>query len=151
MISLSTFMALCGGNTASVSGFLSKRASNVDLWCFIWHIQTVEQTVKLPMIRDSMMLIWKHNLFVSWPPYLSHLQFIEWQLYNMWYVPRIAVKSLIYGAPNPTTWMFLVSTCSCLCPIHWNQVLSQEWRCSWSSAGRRCSKYIWVINKFITY
>ena len=41
--------------------------------------------------------------------------------------------------------------CSCLCPIHWKQVLSWEWRCSWSLACRRCSNYIWVINKFITY
>ena len=24
-----------------------------------------------------------------------------------------------------------------------------EWRCSWSSADRRCSNYIWVINIFI--
>ena len=30
--------------------------------------------------------------------------------------------------------MFLVSSCSCLCPIQWSQVLSREWRCSWSSA-----------------
>ena len=30
-------------------------------------------------------------------------------------------------------------------------MLSWEWRCSWSSADRRCSNYIWVINKFITY
>ena len=37
--------------------------------------------------------------------------------------------------------MFVVSSCSCLCPIHWNQVLSWEWRCSWSSTGRRCSIY----------
>ena len=29
------------------------------------------------------------------------------------------------------------------------QVLSGEWRCSWSSADRRCSNYIWVINNFI--
>ena len=42
--------------------------------------------------------------------------------------------------------MFLVSTCSCLCAIYWSQVLSGEWRCSWSSADRRCSNYIWVIN-----
>ena len=41
--------------------------------------------------------------------------------------------------------MFLVSSCSCLCPIHWSQVLSREWRCSWSSADRRCSNYIWMI------
>ena len=45
---------------------------------------------------------------------------------------------------------------SCLCfiwittgPIHWSHVLSWEWRCSWSSADRRCSIYIWVINNFI--
>ena len=45
--------------------------------------------------------------------------------------------------------MFLVSSCSCSCPIHSNQVLSREWRCSWSSAERRCSNYNWVINNFV--
>ena len=25
----------------------------------------------------------------------------------------------------------------------------REWRCSWSSADRRCSNYVWVINNFI--
>ena len=38
--------------------------------------------------------------------------------------------------------MFLVSSCSCLCSIQWSQVLSPEWRCSWSSADRRCSNYV---------
>ena len=47
--------------------------------------------------------------------------------------------------------MFLVSSYSCLYPFHWSQVLSRAWRCSWSSADRRCSSYIWVINKFIAY
>ena len=47
--------------------------------------------------------------------------------------------------------MFIVSSCSCLCPIHWSQMSSWEWRCSWSSADRRCSNYIWVINNFIAY
>ena len=47
--------------------------------------------------------------------------------------------------------MFLVFSCSCLRSIHWRQVLSWEWRCSWSSADRRCSNYIWVINNFIAY
>ena len=42
-------------------------------------------------------------------------------------------------------WMFLVSSCSCLCAIYWSQVISQEWRCSWSSADRGCSNYTWVI------
>ena len=31
------------------------------------------------------------------------------------------------------------------------QGVCQEWRCSWSNANRRCSKYIWVINNFIAY
>ena len=30
-------------------------------------------------------------------------------------------------------------------------MLSREWRCSWSSADRRCSNYIWVINNSIAY
>ena len=36
-------------------------------------------------------------------------------------------------------------------PIHWSHGLSREWRCSWSSADRRCSNYTWVINRFIAY
>ena len=30
-------------------------------------------------------------------------------------------------------------------------MLSREWRCSWSSADRRCANYIWVINNCIAY
>ena len=47
--------------------------------------------------------------------------------------------------------MSLASSCSCLCPVQWSQVLSWEWRCSRSSADRRCSNYIWVIDHFISY
>ena len=47
--------------------------------------------------------------------------------------------------------MLLVSSGSCLYPIRWSQMLSWEWRCSWSSADRRYSNYIWVINNLIAY
>ena len=47
--------------------------------------------------------------------------------------------------------MFLVSSRRCLRSIHWSQGLSWEWRCSWSSADRRCTNYIWVINNFIAH
>ena len=30
-------------------------------------------------------------------------------------------------------------------------MLNREWICSWSSADRRCSNYIWVINNFISH
>ena len=47
--------------------------------------------------------------------------------------------------------MFLVWSCSCLCSIYWIHVLSWGWKCSWSSADRRCSNYIWVINSLISH
>ena len=37
------------------------------------------------------------------------------------------------------------------CAQSWSQVLSREWRCSWSSTHRQCSNYISVINNFIAY
>ena len=46
---------------------------------------------------------------------------------------------------------FLASSCACLCPISWGELLSQEWRFSWNSANKRCSNYTWVINYFIAY
>ena len=36
--------------------------------------------------------------------------------------------------------MFPFLSCSCLWPIHWSHVSSREWRCSWGSADRQCSK-----------
>ena len=47
--------------------------------------------------------------------------------------------------------MLLVSSGSYLYLIRWSHMLSWEWRCSWSSANRQCSNYIWVINNFIAY
>ena len=32
-----------------------------------------------------------------------------------------------------------------------SNIRSREWRCSWSSADRRCSNYIWMINSFIAH
>ena len=64
---------------------------------------------------------------------------------------RSTIKPQVKAAPNPKTSMFPVPSCSCLCPIHWIQVSSREWRCCWSSADRRSSNYIWVINDFIAY
>ena len=42
--------------------------------------------------------------------------------------------------------MFSISFCSCLCTIHWSQMF-----CSWSSANRRCSNYIWVMNNSMAH
>ena len=47
--------------------------------------------------------------------------------------------------------MFPVLSCSCICTIHWSQVLNREWRCDLGSDYRRCSNYICVINRFVAY
>ena len=52
---------------------------------------------------------------------------------------------------NPNYQNILALSCGCLCRIPWSQMLSREWRCSWSSADRRCSNYISVIDNFIAY
>ena len=75
---------------------------------------------------------------------------------HIWYIQYMSPTSLIVlfckisntSHTKSQNLMFLISFCSCLCTIHWSQVLSRKWRCSWSSANRRCSNYIWVINNF---
>ena len=62
--------------------------------------------------------------------------------YSMTVIPLIATWNIIHSYNQTSSirctksqnLMFLVSSCSCLCPNHWSQVLSWEWRCSWSSA-----------------
>ena len=66
-------------------------------------------------------------------------------------VKECTVKYLIKEAPNFKIQMFLVSSCCCLYPRRWSQMLSREWRCSWISADRRYSNYIWVMNNLIAY
>ena len=52
------------------------------------------------------------------------------------------------SAPNPKT-LNVSRLVLLLCPIHWSLVSSREWSCSWSSADRRCSNYIWVITELL--
>ena len=58
-------------------------------------------------------------------------------------------KPLIQAAPNLLSYIFIASFCSY--QIYWSYGLSQECRCSWGRADRRCSNYIWVINNFNVY
>ena len=78
--------------------------------------------------------------------------------WNPWYTEPCYKGSLLYCqisniscTEKPKTLMFIVLSCGGLCAIFWSQVLSRKWRCSWSSADRWCSNYIWMINNFIAY
>ena len=70
---------------------------------------------------------------------------------GMWMHGVAVIWTYNQAAPNPKSYLFLVSSCSSLCLIHWRQLLRREWRCSCSCDDRRCSNYIWVFNKFIAY
>ena len=61
------------------------------------------------------------------------------------------ISSWIEFHNHVTRYAGICSSCICLCPIQWSQLLSREWRCSWSNTCRRCSNYIWVINNSIAY
>ena len=82
---------------------------------------------------------------------LSHVEAI-WYIYNLWLaryrqVSNVRCTKLQHLKDSRT----VLYSHGCLCRIPWSQMLSQEWRCSWSSANRRCSNYIWVIDNFIAY
>ena len=97
--------------------------------------------------------IWRCTTVYNFPGKSSgsfHLTTWCWKIH---YIPRIlpyqcfAQKqlpwNLYYKANKFTKFLFLVLSCSCLCPIHWSQVVGQEWRCSWSSAERWFSNSEW--------
>ena len=66
----------------------------------------------------------------------------------------ITVKLLIQVAPNTKTYIYILCFACGLAVVFarpLNQALSQEWRCSWSSADGQCSNYICAINNFIAH
>ena len=73
-----------------------------------------------------------------------------WRWWECAVISKYRKISKIRRTKSPNLNVF-VSSCSCLCPIQWSHVLSREWRCNWSSADRRCSNYIWVMENFIAY
>ena len=59
---VSTLLALFAGNILDNGGFLSQRACNAELWCFLCCQleQAVEQTVESQVIWHAMMPMWHH-------------------------------------------------------------------------------------------
>ena len=96
--------------------------------------------------------MYKPNMASAFSVHKIHFYFpMEWAPVNQYEDSLcISITYLIQDTSNCITQMITVSSCSCFSPIHWNQVLSWEWRCNWGSSDRRCSNYIWVIN-FIAY
>ena len=98
--------------------------------------------------------LWRHRnagkIFIWWSTWVKDMESKHED--KFWSNPFRLPSSLLYKRQQiPKTLMYLASSCSSLCPIHWSQVLSREWRCSWSSVDRRCFNYIWVINNCIAY
>ena len=134
----------CGKSLKSITRFKSSNFWLIhfnDVICF-WFCGLSPNDKRVANVHDVITLIRLAELFISDITIFVFTMHVPSQNYR--HISNI-------GAPNLKFSMFFVSSCSCLCPIHWSQVLSWEWRCSWSSADRRCSNYIWVINNFIAY
>ena len=70
----------------------------------------------------------------------------------LWHSPEIFVMSLNIIILRLYQHLPGTSELTGRCPIHSSLVLNREWRWSWSSADRWWyTKYIWVINNFISY
>ena len=133
-------MALCEGNVPVPAGSPSQRANHVLL--------TSRET--MVSVRLSMAAMEDGDSHVPPGKYTRVVRLngtCGCQFPTCWVRNLITVKSLI----KVKTRIFLLSSYGCFLSIHWSQVLSREWRCSWSSADRRLSNYIWMINNFIVY
>ena len=56
---LSALLALCVGNSPVTCEFPSQKASDTELWCFLWSAseRTAAQTIETPVIWDAIALI----------------------------------------------------------------------------------------------
>ena len=108
--------------------------------------------LRITMIEDCFCTVLSKNCLQTWVslPNDNH-KMIPFHENDTDHIIKMmsAINCLIYGASK--TYMFLVSSCRILCAIYWNQLLSRELWCSWNSADRWCSNYIWMINNFIAY
>ena len=59
---LSALLTHYGGNPLLLGGLLSVEASHVEFWSFLscYPKQAIQQRVRLPMISDTMTLMWRH-------------------------------------------------------------------------------------------
>ena len=55
----SALLAFCKRNSPAIGGFPYTKASDAELWCFIWSApeQTIEQRIETPVIWDAIAII----------------------------------------------------------------------------------------------
>ena len=99
----------------------------------------------------------KLNIFSSVKIYCVYKQSTE-RSYNMRSLTRVSwlwlscTESNLYNEAHQILKLKCFSSCLAVvfAQFHCSQVLSRE-RCSWSSADRRCSNYIWMISNLNAY
>ena len=118
---------------------------------FLRHSHDLVFIISMPR-KTAFVLRWgpdsPHKCSVIWRAFTFHGFIMPLRNFSL----NNTVKFIIQVAPHiPNFKCLLTRLAVVFCPIHWNQVSSWEWRCSWSSANRRCSNYIWMINNYIAY
>ena len=103
---------------------------SVTKWCIVGY-----GTGALWDLCNRSIVMQLNILKTAWPKLriLTNIAAEDWELWP--YGTYHQTSSTCIRAPNPNTLMFLISSYSCLHPIHWIQVLSREWRTTseWST------------------
>ena len=126
-----TFLTLCEGNPPVTGGFPSQRASNAELWYLLLWPWCIQWSSLYPAVVYRPPVDWEQITFWM-DSQVTYHQFSDIRLHPIPKHKRFPSRLAVVFAQSTE------ATC-------W------EWRCNWSSADRRCSNYIWVINKFIAY
>ena len=133
------------GQFSMFGGVQNARYFANDIWKCIYSSKCWRLFPRILMERHHLFSFGGKPLPASIP-----IQFVEAFVWHVWIILPSNYQYMLYRhiqyKPRQIPKLFLISSCSCLCAIYWSHVLSWEWRCIWSSADRRCSNYIWVIN-----
>ena len=114
-------------------------STHAQVLCLKHHSDPSAKNCQISNIRGTK----SQNLNAVFTKIIGHVGHFRWLGPNVrWEISRIWIEYIKpIGQMSDESWkffgytgMFLVSPCSCLCPIHWSHVF-----------------YIWVIGKFIAY
>ena len=115
--------------------------------------------IRINWWQKPLISVMKWLIFPRWRCIITHSTvwqckslptFTQWGLDWIFAILRTILHTTTYRK------IFIISRtksqsfkCSCIRSIHWSHVLNWERICSWNSADRRCSNYIWVINNLL--
>ena len=124
--------------------------SEITLWKLLPHISGANELKGKSGCFNRTILCCILDICITYaPPMYYYCTVLVAEFLNCQFV-------MVHQTPHTSRTKSINLIISCLVlqlslPNPLKRMLSREWRCSWSSANRRCSRCIWVIKKFFAY